>query len=122
MWNEKLIGVLFELGLVQSKCDHSLFVKSSNYVFVVLLAYVDDFVITGNSSNEILKVKNFLKNKFLIKDLGVIKYFLGIEVLKHETVFIPKKVLFGAACRVSYPDEQNYVISTLCDKDIFFID
>lgn len=47
-----------------------------------LLVYVDDMVICGNSENEIESLKRFLNNKFKIKDLGELKYFLGIEVLK----------------------------------------
>ena len=39
-------------------------------------------VITGNSLEEIEKFKKFLNNKFKIKDLGELKFFLGIEVLK----------------------------------------
>ncbi|GJT18392.1 ribonuclease H-like domain-containing protein [Tanacetum coccineum] len=50
-------------------------------VFIALLVYVDDIIITGNSLPEINKVKRFLKTKFMIKDLGKLKYFLGIEVL-----------------------------------------
>ncbi|KAJ0471759.1 putative RNA-directed DNA polymerase [Helianthus annuus] len=81
MWNEKLVGVLIDCGFVQSKCDTSMFIKSANDVFVVLLVYVDDIVVTGNSVVEIEKVKQSLKTKFLIKDLGMLQYFLGIEVI-----------------------------------------
>ncbi|KAL4583501.1 hypothetical protein LXL04_008075 [Taraxacum kok-saghyz] len=35
----------------------------------------------GNDETEIAKVKTFLKSQFLIKDLGLLKYFLGIEVI-----------------------------------------
>ncbi|GJW54145.1 ribonuclease H-like domain-containing protein [Tanacetum coccineum] len=45
------------------------------------LVYVDDIIITGNSIYEIEKFKVFLKSKFMIKDLGKLKYFLGIEVV-----------------------------------------
>nr|GEY77808.1 ribonuclease H-like domain-containing protein [Tanacetum cinerariifolium] len=51
-------------------------------VSLYLLVYVDDLVITGNSESEIKNFKTFLNQKFKIKDLGELKYFLGIEVLK----------------------------------------
>ncbi|GKA95984.1 ribonuclease H-like domain-containing protein [Tanacetum coccineum] len=41
----------------------------------------NDIIITGNSIFEIEKFKVFLKSKFMIKDLGKLKYFLGIEVV-----------------------------------------
>ncbi|GJY04161.1 ribonuclease H-like domain-containing protein [Tanacetum coccineum] len=46
--------------------------------------YVDDIVVTSNNENEIDKFKKFLSSKFMIKDLGLLKYFLGIEVLENE--------------------------------------
>ena len=80
-WNEKLTSVLLENGFTQSKNDFSLFVKNKNGIFIALLVYVDDTVITGNNIQEINEVKSFMSSKFLIKDLGKLKYFLGIEVL-----------------------------------------
>ena len=57
-WNEKLTSVLKENGFNQSKSDFSLFTKSENDVFLVLLVYVDDIVITGNNVTEIEKTAN----------------------------------------------------------------
>ncbi|GJV81324.1 ribonuclease H-like domain-containing protein [Tanacetum coccineum] len=71
-------------GFVQSKNDYSLYIKHTDGVFVALLVYVDDFIITGNSLDEVENFKLFLKSKFMIKDLGVMKYFLGIEVLDNS--------------------------------------
>jgi hypothetical protein len=79
-WNAKLTAVLIENGFSQSKSDYSLFTKSDNDVFLALLVYVDDIIITGNSVTEIEKFKAFLNSKFMIKDLGKLRYFLGIEV------------------------------------------
>nr|GEX50322.1 putative reverse transcriptase, RNA-dependent DNA polymerase, Gag-polypeptide of LTR copia-type [Tanacetum cinerariifolium] len=58
--------------------------KSLNGNFIALLVYVDDIIITGNNSSEIEKFKAFLNTKFMIKDLGMLKYFLVIEVINTE--------------------------------------
>ncbi|GJS11810.1 ribonuclease H-like domain-containing protein [Tanacetum coccineum] len=81
-WNNRFSKDVVENDFKQSVHDHSLYTKESGGSFVSLLVYVDDIVLTSNDSNEINKVKTFLKSKFKIKDLGELKYFLGIEVLK----------------------------------------
>jgi len=42
--------------------------------------YVDDVVLAGNSLTEFTTIKSILHDKFKIKDLGLLKYFLGLEV------------------------------------------
>ncbi|GJS99237.1 putative RNA-directed DNA polymerase [Tanacetum coccineum] len=80
-WNAKLTQTLIEHGFIQSKSDYSLFTKTNHNSFIVLLVYVDDIIITGNDVSEIEKFKVYLNTKFKIKDLGKLKYFLGIEVI-----------------------------------------
>jgi Reverse transcriptase (RNA-dependent DNA polymerase) len=46
----------------------------------VILIYVDDLIIAENNLEEIKRVNAKLKEMFDIKDLGVLKYFLGIEI------------------------------------------
>ncbi|GKA19577.1 RNA-directed DNA polymerase [Tanacetum coccineum] len=67
-------------GYQQSKNDHSLFVKTKDESFTAALVYVDDVLITSNSPSEIQHLKQALDTKFTIKDLGLAKYFLGIEI------------------------------------------
>ncbi|GKC41214.1 putative RNA-directed DNA polymerase [Tanacetum coccineum] len=83
-WNEKLTFVLSEFGFQQSKNDFFLYTLFKGQSFVVLLVYVDDILITGNDISDIKMCKDLLCSKFLIKDLGDLKYFLGIELIKND--------------------------------------
>jgi Reverse transcriptase (RNA-dependent DNA polymerase) len=58
----------------------SLFTKHNSNGIIVVLVYVDDLIITGDNQMKINCVKKDLKQKFDIKDLGKLKYFLGIEI------------------------------------------
>jgi len=49
---------------------------------VLVVVYMDDIVVTGNNSADIQALKAFLHEKFKIKDLGELHYFLGMELLK----------------------------------------
>jgi hypothetical protein len=42
--------------------------------------YVDDIILAGTSIDEFTRIKHILDSKFKIKDLGSLKYFLGLEV------------------------------------------
>ena len=50
-WNEKLCSALFQIGFQQSSNDFSLFVRNFKDTVVILLVYVDDIILTGNSEN-----------------------------------------------------------------------
>ena len=45
-----------------------------------MLVYVDDIVLTGNNSQTIDQVVHNLSKSFAIQDLGVLSYFLGVEI------------------------------------------
>ncbi|CAM8947384.1 unnamed protein product [Rhodiola kirilowii] len=81
-WFARFSDSLIEFGFVQSLKDYSLFTFSLQNDLLVLLVYVDDVVITGTSSLLIDRVKKFIHDKFQIKDLGILKYFLGLEVAR----------------------------------------
>ena len=52
---------------------------------VLLVAvYVDDLLITGSKTEMIDGFKGNMSNKFEMSDLGLLTYYLGIEVVQHN--------------------------------------
>ena len=56
--------------------------KKTGCGLLVIVIYVDDLIITRSSKDEIAHVKKMLGAEFDMKDLGELKYFLGIEVVR----------------------------------------
>ena len=82
-WYEKLSTVLTSSSYTQSQSDFSLSTKqSATGAFTTILVYVDDMILTRNDSQEIALVKSQLYHLFKIKDLGQLKFFLGLEVAR----------------------------------------
>jgi len=57
-------------------------VKKTDHGIVVIVIYVDDLIIIGNSDVDIFDLKKFLTQNFEMKDLGELRYFLGIKVIQ----------------------------------------
>ena len=49
---------------------------------VIICIYVDDLIVGGDNVAEIEHVKTLLKQEFDMKDLGELRYFLGIEIVR----------------------------------------
>ena len=83
-WFSKFGQVVEALGMHKSKSDHFVFCKNSNYGIILLVVYVLDIAIIGSDSKGILSLKSFLHSQFHIKDLEMLKYFLGVEVMRSK--------------------------------------
>ncbi|CAN6694902.1 unnamed protein product [Malus baccata var. baccata] len=68
-------------GHRQGNADHTLFIKHKHGKVTLLIIYVDDMIVTGDDTMEIERLQGHLSFEFEMKDLGGLKYFLGIEVL-----------------------------------------
>ncbi|KAL6351405.1 hypothetical protein AAG906_035197 [Vitis piasezkii] len=84
-------------GFQQSNSDHTLFLKHRQGKLIALIVYVDDMIITGDNSEEIARLQEPLASEFEMKNLGGLKYFMGIEVARskrsYETPIIPNHKL-----------------------------
>ena len=83
-WFGKFSQVIEEFGKQKSKFDHFVFYRNSSSGIILLVVYADDIVITGSDSKGISSLTSFLQGQFHTKDLGMLRYFLGIEVMRHK--------------------------------------
>lgn len=82
VWFLKLSWCLIKWGFKCSKSDASMIIYDRDRVFVVLLIYVDDILVTDNDSMFITNLITWLNKVFSLKDLGDVSFFLGFEVTK----------------------------------------
>lgn len=87
-WFAKLTNVLKKYGFKHSYSNYSLFTYEKNGLELKVLIYVDDLIVCGNDLEFVTKFKEYLGRCFHMKDLGKLKYFLGIEVGRGEEGFI----------------------------------
>ena len=78
-WYGKIVSFLMSLGFTKSKADSNLYYKVVDSDQVILLLYVDDLFLIGEEKL-ILDSKRNLSIEFKMKDLGMMHYFLGLEV------------------------------------------
>lgn len=103
-WFDKFSKALLSLGFYQSKSDYSLFVRGTGSDFIALLVYVDDIIITGSSNKGIMLLKQHLNVVFKLKDLGDLRYFLGLELARSSKgIFL---------------NQRNYVLHLLEDNGV----
>ncbi|RVX18159.1 Retrovirus-related Pol polyprotein from transposon TNT 1-94 [Vitis vinifera] len=85
-WFNRFSSVVQEFGMLRSTVDHSVFYHHNSLgQCIYLVVYVDDIVITGSDQDDIQKLKQHLFTHFQIKDLGKLKYFLGIEITQSSS-------------------------------------
>jgi len=120
-WSEKIGEYLVTSGFQTSNADFSLYVKKTDHGIIVIVIYVDDLIITGDSDVDISDLKKLLKQKFEMKDLGELRYFLSIGVIKspkgiwllQRQYALNKLSKYGmTGCKpISIPLEQNAKLS-----------
>ena len=92
-WYSKIDTYFKANGFQRSKSEPILYVKTQgNSNLLIVSLYVDDLVFTGSDENMIEDFKRDMMNKYEMSDLGLLYYFLGIEVSQSEDgVFISQK-------------------------------
>ena len=80
-WYTALKQALCDFGFLNATSDASLFVFHDGKILAYCLVYVDDLIITGNNPDFVASLIFQLGQKFSLKDLGPLSFFLGVEVI-----------------------------------------
>ena len=83
---------MLSLGFVKSLSESTLYIKHYEGDILVISLYVDDLLVTGNNAALIDEFKLEIMKVFQMTDLGLMTYFLGIEIKQsQDEVFICQK-------------------------------
>lgn len=82
-WYSRIDTYLQQLGFRKNEADSNLYYIVVDGELLILVLYVDDLFITGEL-NLIQGCKRDLASEFAMKDIGLMHYFLGLEVWQEE--------------------------------------
>ena len=83
-WNSVIDKFLKEIGALKCAGDHCIYVLEQETSQLIIILYVDDLILATNSQELLDRTKQALSNKFSMKDLGEVHYFLGIQVIRNR--------------------------------------
>ena len=81
-WNQVVDKWFKTYGLIPSKSDPCLYVKRKDGDILIVVLYVDDLIIAGNNRALVDQFKLAMANRFQMKDIGALKWILGMEVIR----------------------------------------
>jgi len=82
IWNKLLDGTLKKLGFNRCGKDTCVYLYRSGNKFIILAVHVDNMLIVSNSNLKLTEMKLNLTKYFKVKDLGEVKFLLGIKVIR----------------------------------------
>jgi hypothetical protein len=78
-WFKKLDTQLKALGFQPSFADPCIYTSSKGGDYTIIAVYVDDLIIASSSDRNLRNLKQNLMASFDMRDLGNLRYCLGIE-------------------------------------------
>lgn len=79
-WNKRIDSFLVQQGFNKCSVEYGVYVRMKGVKMLLICLYVDDLLVTGSNHAEIEEFKERMKSEFDMTDLGVLSYFLGMEL------------------------------------------
>ncbi|KAL4036909.1 hypothetical protein IC575_000487 [Cucumis melo] len=117
-WYSKIDEHLLSLGFLKSLSESTLYVKHNGTNILIVSLYVDDLLVTGNNADHIQNFKWEMMKMFEMTDLGLMSYFLGIEIKQGQgEVFICQKKYAKEILKKFKMDECKAVSTPMNQKE-----
>ncbi|GJW31248.1 retrotransposon protein, putative, ty1-copia subclass [Tanacetum coccineum] len=84
-WNKRFDEEIKTIGFTQNPDEPCVYLKASGSNVTVLVLYVDDILLMGNSVTTLKEVKSWLCKCFSMKDLREAAYILGIKIIRDRS-------------------------------------
>ncbi|KAK3037971.1 hypothetical protein RJ639_030676 [Escallonia herrerae] len=92
-WNSRIYKHFQERGFKKCPHEHALYVKMNGQGDILIVClYVDDLIFTGNCVKMIDDFKKEMAKEFIMTDISLMSYYLGIEVKQRDNgIFISQE-------------------------------
>jgi Reverse transcriptase (RNA-dependent DNA polymerase)/Integrase core domain/gag-polypeptide of LTR copia-type/GAG-pre-integrase domain len=85
-WNQQFHKVLLDLGLTRTRSDAGVYHRQDDRGTLIIILYVDDITILGDSLKSVNEVKSQLSKRYEMTDLGEIESYLGVRVKRDRSI------------------------------------
>ncbi|KAM1087183.1 hypothetical protein ACFX2B_012591 [Malus domestica] len=91
-WNSCIDKYFQENNFTKCPHEHALYVKVKDGDILIVCLYVDDLIFTGSNLSMYEEFKRVMTKEFEITDIGLMVYYLSIEVKQNEEgIFISQE-------------------------------
>ncbi|XP_061357487.1 uncharacterized mitochondrial protein AtMg00810-like [Gastrolobium bilobum] len=117
-WNTRIDNYFKKDGLEQCPYDHALYIKKKGGKILLVALYVDDLIFLGNDEGMIQDFKKKMTKEFEMKDLGLMRYFLGLEVRQEKSGIFVSQEAYAKGILEKFKMSDCNPVSTPMEPDV----
>lgn len=109
-WNVRIDKYFQDKNFIKCPYEHALYIKAQSGDILIVCLYVDDLIFTGNNPSMFEEFKKDMSNEFEMTDMGLMAYYLGIEVKQEDKgIFITQEGYAKEVLKKFKMDDANPV-------------
>ena len=117
-WNNLLQSFLVNQGFTQSLNDYCVFIKNYQGSYLLIIVWVDDLLIAASDIQILSEMKKSLAEKFRMKDLGKLTYFLGIDFTYENGAICMSQATYLNRVLQRFKTDSCHPKSVPCDSSL----